>query len=230
MSKTYRRGEAKGRRRGTDECDVWVERGVRRSEQPERITPEWALARMENAITFAVKTLLDDEIIPTSEAQDCEQEIRIRVARASERYDAERKGARGRNASAVHYLNVVIDSTRKNIIRAFGKYGPYAKEIPCDVLRPKEGDGWELDDTFNLSDDCRSVRELDWRMDMESIRNLMTPRQRKSFEMMCCGRSAEEAMDEVGVFGGSFYRRVLEPIRGVLRKCGYAPLGQNEDC
>ncbi len=214
MGKTYRRDDE--RRKHTRE-DV----------QPEHITPEWALERMEPAVDYAVRTLVDSGIIEADEMEDCAQEIRVRVARAAGMYDKERLGLTGRRASAVHYLTVVIESTRKNIIRAAVRYARSAKMVSLD--ENGEGDVGTPGESACLSDISRSFRELEWNMDMATLRELMSPRECAAFDMMIEGHAATSIMDEIGVYGGSFYRHVIEPLRCLLGKCGYAPLGQNTD-
>ncbi len=216
MGKTYRKGDERRKR------------AMKGNEQPQRITPEWALERMEPAVDYAVNMLVDTGSIRPDEMDDCAQEIRLRIVKAAGKYDKERLGATGRKASAVHYFRVVIDSTIKNIVRASVTYANDVKKVQIDET--DEGGIKPQGEYVRLSDEAKSIRELEWNMDMETLRELMTPRQRAAFNLMGDGHTAEFAMDEVGVFGGSFYRNIIHPMRKILRKCGYAPFGQNTDC
>lgn len=196
----------------------------RRVVQPEKITPEWAIGQMSERVNYVLENLIASDLIGVSDKEDYRQELNVKIWQALKGYDPKRQNASGRSASVVHYLTVILDNEVVNIVNALQCYRHMSKaEVPLATMREDEAGEFEWSIHEVMSDRCRNVRELELKLDLHTMRGLMTPRQGKAFAMLLMGYRHEDVQAAVGVFGGSFYRKVLEPIRDVCRKCGYEP-------
>ena len=218
MSKSFTREERRVRKsnRGVDY--------TRRVRQPEKVTAEWAISQMSERVNYLLEGLIASELICVSDKEDYRQELNVKIWSALKEYDPTRRGEDGRSASVVHYLTVILDHEVANIANALQCYRRTSKvEVPLVSMCADEAGEFAWDGSEILSDKCRNVRELELKMDLHTMRGLMTPRQDRVFAMLLMGYRHEEIQTAVGVFGGSFYRKLLEPIREICRKCGYEP-------
>lgn len=226
MSWSRKHNIRKGRGRTAGGCGGLETAYRERSPQPERITPEWAVERMSDHIGYALDSLVQAEMIRPDDRADYEQELKCKVSVAARSYSAERRNAMGRTSSAVHYLTVVVDNAIVNITVAISRYFRGDREVPLSAMESEDAASYGWDSAPLLGDSSRSVRDLVFALDMATMRGMLTPRQDEAFMMLFDGHTHREVQSEIGVFGGSFYRKVLEPIRSVCSKCGYGPSGR----
>ena len=194
--------------------------------EPETITPEWALARLEDAISFRVATLLHQGVIGESDMDDCEQRLRLALIEALPKYDPTRTGRTGRTSSAVHFLRVVLERKAANIVEEVSNARAMLEEmIPIEAFAPKENDGYspEMKDLFEFGDNGEFVERMDFRMDMMTIASLLPVRERKAFVLILNGYSPLAVQSAIGVCKSTYYGIVLPAIAKVLVDCGYGP-------
>lgn len=229
MSKSLSREERRQRRRERRESPVetptFIDYGEAEAE-PETITPEWALARLEDTISFSVATLLHQGVIGESEMDDYEQWLRIAVVEALPKYDPTRAGRNGRTSSAVHFLRVVLERKIANMVEEISNARARLEEmIPIEVFAPKENDGYspEMKDLFEFGDKGEFVERMDFRMDMQTIAALLPERERKAFVLILNGYSHLAVRSAIGLGKSAYFEYVIPAIAKVLVRCGYGP-------
>lgn len=216
MSKTYRR------RRRDEECEVFE----RKSEQPEVITAEWAVGRMAEHVNYELERMIANGEIDVADKADYAAMINRRIVKSVPTYDGECSGGRrGRAASAVHYFTVVVGNEIGHIRRYLEQACRNAVEIPIAQLPSEEAraHGFLSPDSSEFSEGCRGIRQLELRMDVNTLVGMLKPCECTVLKMRICGFSNEEIADELGCCVSNLRKTHLKNIRRKARRCGFVP-------
>ena len=227
MSKTFTREERRRRRsdyRRNEGKAKWVEY-TRRSEQPAVITPDWAGGRRADHVRFRVGNLVEAEIISDSDIEDYIDMVNRRIRKSVSEYDASRPNAQGRTSSAVHFFTVVVDNEILHIRDYFDRRAQHMTEVPLSRLPKDEAEklGYVSVESEELSDQCKCVRDIDFRMDVKTLVGMLTPSELTVFKMRLGGCTNTEIGDELGCSRQNVENTYLKHIRRKARACGFVP-------
>ena len=224
MGKTYRRNEnAAAFSRG-----VRSERRdfKRRTQQPKEISPEWVLKRMEKHINYVLDYLVRNETIPKQDREDCKGKIVLYLLKAIPQYNPERKNDDGKSASAVHYFTLVVDGIAANICDYYNFRKQYYHPVEIVSAAPEEveKDGAVSVESEALSDHCKSIKELDFKMDVETLYKMLTPEEANFLNLRMAGYTDKEIVEDMGVPNRDYFTiHLLPEIRRKARICGFYP-------
>lgn len=192
--------------------------------EPETITEEWALERLEDAISFGVASLLHQGLILDSQMDDYEQILRIHIVGAIPKYDRTRRGRNGRTSSAVHFLRVVLERKLANMVEELSAAREECEHISIDAIAPKENEGGgDARDCFDFGDKGEFVERLDFRMDMATVASLLRAKERKAFVLILRGHTHDAIVAAMGVCKYDYFNNILPAIGRVLVECDYGP-------
>lgn len=216
MGKTYR--NVKGAYKANGERN-WE----RRVEQPENITPEWAMKMMKPRIEHALKELLDQEIIRQHEVEDYFWIVTERVADATHSYDPERRNAEGRTASALNYLRTTVENTIANIITSAGRMLRDGQEVPITSLPPDEAKdlGYISENDMRFSDGCKTLKMLELWMDTHTLVGMLTPDELRVLRLRLAGFSVSELSKRLAIPRMTVIRKLIPGIQRKARFCGF---------
>ena len=224
MSKSWR-GEERERRKGgarerrrNREIDY-----TRTSEQPDVITPEWALKRMEAHINFALERLIGQGEIGVDEKRDYAAMMRRDVVAAARNYEGGFVGPNGKPASAAHYLTVVVDNAAHRIVSYNERMRTNPRTLSLDAICTSDGEPTESRYADLISDRCKSVRDVDLRLDVERLLLDLDPVSRKVLVLRLKGYSNTEIGDVLGCCRQNVELTHLPKIRKIARICGFIP-------
>lgn len=233
MSKSYRYDpEAEsGRGCGESRGDGGWRRGRRRGEGgkarsaavPETPTLEWAVAKMGRHIEFEAERLVTDGIIPLCEKEDAMSVMRVALIAALPRYDAERVAQDGETCGIVHFLTVVVDNAMHKMRRFHSRLCRTGETIPLPAAEPDGAGAFGPDEGSPFFGRCRSVRVADFRMDVETLRGMLTAVEREAFDLLLEEQSYVAIAKKFGISESWFRRSVLSGIRRKAVKCGFVP-------
>ena len=226
MSKTWRRrpsGEDGPKRKSKRV------RYERRHVQPSRLTVEWVIEHVSDRIDFVVRSLVETETIREDEAEDYASILRTEVIEKFGSYRDDigvgETGPRGRalaQGSAVTYFRAVIHNKMVNLIREIERNGEVFGDMPIALLPDGEREGYgcrdERDVTF--SDECRSVKEIDFRLDLNTLVGHLLPQEYRVFVLRLKDKTFRECASETGL-SESKVRRLMKSVAQKAESLGF---------
>lgn len=238
MSRSYRYdpdGEAAGGRpswergRGGSEPEMPPEPPSRGAD--DALTPEQAVRRMKRRVRHVVEMLVCEDAIARSEREDYASIINAHICRVLPFYDPDREAEDGGKSSLVHYLHVAVDYAASNIRKMSRRLK--RRGIACPIASPDDegrvAPGSVSTEDACLSDGCRSVRDLWFRMDAGTLFEMMVREERLCVKMRLDGYSNTEVAEEISRRFGTAVdrlhveRTLLKHIQDKARKCGFFP-------
>ena len=220
MSKTYRRDErrisARLRQVGIEAVDGTC------CTEPSRVTREWADKRIAERLTWSVTQLVKDGWIAEADYQFHFETIRESVLDAAVGYDPGYRTDDGRSCSASHFCLMLVDRKVANVIREVECYRRYVKEVPISFLPESEAEGHGFISEEVISDGCRTVNDLFFRMDVKVLRGMMTPTELAVFDLRMTEMTMMEIAERLSV-SRWFVMRIIRRIQKKAVKCGFAP-------
>ena len=233
MSKTWRRVEKgascrRDRRGAAMRCGEWREEAPAEPAEPRRITPEWAVARIGDRLGFVLEKFIADGLISLSDRDYYASLLTKSVLDALGEYDPDRTDANGRKCSASHFCLMVLDRRAVNVIENLLRFRRNAVEVPIRSLPEEDAARYGYVSAWGLSDESRSVRELEFRMDVNTLRGMMTPLEVEVFDERMAGRTYEEIAERLG-FNRFKLARVMANLRKRARECGFYPQSEVRD-
>lgn len=216
MGKTYR--NVKGAYKANGERN-WE----RRVEQPEFITPEWAMKMMKPRINHALKELLDQGIIKQYEVEDYFWIIAERIADAVGSYDPDRRNDEGRTASATNYLRTIVENSIANISTAAGRMVRDGEEVPIAGHPPDKARalGYVSANDARFSDGCKTVKMLELRMDMNTLVGMLTADELQVLRLRLAGYTVSELSKCLAIPRMRVVRKLIPGIQCKARFCGF---------
>lgn len=220
MSKTYRRGEWR-----TTDRERWDDRssgGVVCSSEPMNVTREWADKRIADHLAWSVTQLVKDGWIAAADYQYFFEMIREVVLDAAVGFDPEYRTADGDSCSPSHYCLMLVDRKVANVIREVEIYRKYIKEVPISYLPEDDAEKHGFVSEEVISDGCRTINELFFRMDVMTLRGMLTPTELAVFELRMIEMTMQEIGDRLAV-SRWVVMRVLRRIQKKCIECGFGP-------
>ena len=223
MSKTYRRNGEDRRRRGSrrerraGEAVFAVEPA-----EPKHITREWAETRIADRLRFVVAQLQADGWIEKGEAAYYRHILLKLVLDGIANYDPELKDGSGRRCGPTHFLFMVLDRRVLDMKRGISRYRGNAVEVPISMLPQSEALRLGYVSAESLSDGCKAVKDLELKMDVNTLRGMLTRLEAEILDARLCGYTHEEIGGRTGLSRFQI-NRVMEGVRYKARKCGFFP-------
>ena len=128
----------------------------------------------------------------------------------------------GRHRTGIRIAEARRDALREHLRRLYAREGL----VRISSLPPEEAEAFGYVSAESLSDGCRSVRDLEWRMDVRALLGMLTKPEAIAFQVLMDGGSQAEAEEAVGITGGTFRRRIMASLRAKCRTCGFVPRGE----
>lgn len=226
MSKTWRGDERKGRRGALRGQSAAIDY-TRRSEQPEVVTEEWAVERMAEHVNYVLESLIDTGEVYVVDKEDYRSMINREIIRAVPYYDPDRKDEEGRTSSAVHFLTVVVDNAVQRVRRFNRRMRRGHVTVPPGERPPLPS--WISEKSELLGDGGRSVRELELRMDVNTLFGLLTDVEQRVLAMRLEGHSYNDIGDALGCTRQYVLKAFVPRIQLVARDCGFYPASERRD-
>ena len=216
MSKTYTRDERRKkniyRRANRRKTPVDF---TRRSNQPDVITPEWAVGTMSDHVDYLLFQMVEDGEAKLEDTGDYRSIINRRICLSLRSYDPN-------VASIRNYLTNVIGREMLHIYRMMAMYRRYCRIVQLRPIVPLSDDKEGIPEN-SLSDGCRSIRQLELRMDVDVLGRMLWPLERKVLLMRIEGLTLDEIVAELGI---TMYaaRQIVANIQKKAIECGFEPL------
>lgn len=208
------------------------------------MTPDQAVRRMRRRVRHVVEALICEDAIARSEREDYASIINAHICRVLPFYDPDRAADDGGKASLVHYLYVAVDYAASNIRKMSRRLK--RRRVACPIASPDDegrvDPGCVSTEDVRLSDGCRSVRDLWFRMDAQALFAMLLGEERLCVRMRLDGCSNTEVAEEISRRFGTdvdrqhVERTLLRHIQEKARKCGFLPPSEvragrpEEDC
>ena len=225
MSKTWRREERSARRRGKsrkDSSPAEFGEGAA-AKEPKVISPEWAWKRVRDHAMSLITDMVYEGLVLDGESDIYCEMIRESLAGSVSNYDPNWIGPDGKKCSPSHYCLMIVDrrvnNIRRNILRVKGN----AMEIPISFLPVAEAKRMGYVSGEAISDNCRFVRDLWFRMDVNTFRGMLTPLELEVLEKRLDEVSYSELSRDMGI-SRYYVMEIMRSIQDKARKCGFCPI------
>lgn len=225
MGKTYRKGEKRGWTRDAG-LRVPYEAAQPRSEQPARITPEWAVERMKGRIDYVVRILRDNGVVDDMEVEDVRSLLVARLVEAVPTYDPEYRNEDGKTAGAAYYFRRVLDNAGLHYMRQAWKIRRLRRAVALVSMDPDEARKLGFLSESSVGDGCRSVRDLVFALDVNTLRGMLNPLEAVVFDMRLDGLSYLDISRRLVTSRRQVFN-VIVTLRAKALKCGFIP--RNEE-
>ena len=198
------------------------------------MSEEWAMELMAPFVSSELRGLAERRIIAPHEIEDYTQILNVHICRMLPLYDEERTGENGKNASVKRYLTVAVNSAVTDIVRNAMSRKSNLPLVPMPELVDDETreNETKCSDNAYISDQCRSVRDLWFRMDLAVLSEMLTPEERVTLNLRIMGYTYPEVAMEVSrilcvqVDRFHIMNVTMERIRKAARKCGFVPYSE----
>lgn len=198
----------------------------RRIQQPETITFEWARQITAANVDYLLNDLIEQGLVNMFDKGAFRTQFELAILRAVDRYRPER------GAAATTYLAETLHNEYLKIINAARRYARHVVLVPIgDVYDPVEG-GVETCSDAMFSDGCRSVRQLEMKIDIDTIRQILrrVPGRGRSlvrfFDLLVMGHTCHELALRAELPEQYVILKYLHPVRTICRRCGYGPASE----
>ena len=195
------------------------------------MSEEWAIEIMAPYVAKELNGLAARKIIAPHEVEDYTQILNVHICRMLPLYDEDRAGENGKKATVKRYLTVAVNSAVADIVRLTMSKKSCLPMVPMPELKDdgdREGEG-KCSDNHWVSDGCRSVRDLWFRMDLAVLSSMLTPEERIATNLRVRGYTYPEVAKEVSRILGINVDRfhvmnvTMERVKKAARKCGFVP-------
>ena len=188
-----------------------------REVQPETVTPEWALERLSEKMTFETWQLLQHHEISNSEVEEVLGMMRRAVITGVAKYDPTS------GASAVHYLVVAVENVANRIHRYNERRRNRAVLLSLteDIVEAAHEAGMISTDAPDFSDNGRTVKSFEYRDAVRTLFALLDPVNRLILMMRYQGYTDEEIGDVLGCSRQKIQLVHSPVIVAAAHKCGF---------
>ena len=201
------------------------------------MSEEWAMDVMAPYVAKELNGLAERNIIAPHEVEDYTQILNIHICRMLPLYDEEHVGENGKTANVERYLTVAVNSAVTDIVRLATSKKSCLPMVPMPELRDDEDHEGETkcSDNHWVSDGCRSIRDLWFRMDLAVLSEMLTPEERLATNLRIQGYTFPEVAEEVSRILGVEVDRfhimnvTMERVKKAARKCGFIPLSETQE-
>ncbi len=187
------------------------------------------LERISDMVRYRIEKMIEDGIIEAGDRVFRAFWLYRRAAELIPRYDPARKGAAsGRKASLFTFISRMLDYDvrmyRRRILAERSRFVEIRDGLDPSGCGAECGSGW------CLSDRCRSVEALIFRMDFETLLGMLAADERECLLMRMEGCGIEEISDALGCGANKWYRfgKLMRNVAKAAVKCGYLPKAERE--
>ena len=205
-----------------------TQQGSKHTAQGTTITPEWALERTLGLRVGILQGLLGEGLIEECDVSFYDDRLKLEVLEAIPEYDASFRNADGKKCSATHYCLFILERRAKNIRRDLRRLNARSSLcVPISQLGAEEAKelGYVSEET--LSDNARSVRELEFRLDVNTLYGSLTSIEAEFLNLRLDDFSERDIVERCR---HSRYqvRKVLARIQQKARRFGFLPRSEVE--
>lgn len=195
------------------------------------IDMDWAISRMATRVNCVVNDLIKDELICEGEREDYIAKYNAQLVKLARKYDPSRVGKNGRTSSPLHYLRIIEAGLTSNIrdYAIFRKKHFRNHTLVQTYDEAKETPGSVCVEDARMSDGCKNVKELELRMDIKVLEDMLNEEERICLAMRIEGYTQDEVAVEIGKCTGRPCDRdhvrkvVMIHLQFKARKCGFYP-------
>jgi len=200
-------------------------RWVRRVRQPERITSEWALEVMDRHLQMWLSRQVELGIIEECERDEYEAMVRDVICRAAATYNPAWTDSEGRTASAMNYIRTAADNKMGQIAKRILLQRKRFTKVPIVADPPAEAErmGCISEEDGRLGDRCRSVGELEFRMDVETLMRMLPRNCADYLKCRIGGMTTVEASRCIGLSRYVIRTEIVPALRETALACGFEP-------
>ena len=226
MGKTVRydpETKRKGKKPKKSEKSAWCNLPTKaKSDEPEQLSGEWAVRRMKDRINYEFEKLIEIGKMPADEKSFYVGYVEDQIRKNVHSYDPEYEKD-GRKCSMTHYVRTLTDWLIMNVRKHFNRDKCKVEKVPITDAPIEEAEETGMISTESLSDECRSVRELEFKMDVATLRSILTKEERIVLNMRLEGYSNTEIGEAINRDRHRVEKTLLPHIQEVARKCGFFP-------
>ena len=182
-----------------------------------------ALRSVEKRISYKLDCLIERGILNPCDKDFYESYVGDFVRRAASKYDPDHRNAEGKTSTAVHYFMVCVDNVMKTVTRHLTQKKRCAVCVPIvnDSVENAHAAGYVSTEELRAPD--RNVRDADFRMDVETMRSMLTDIERRVLDLRLAGFTFDEIAEKLGCVRSTLTRRYMPRIQQVARECGFIP-------
>lgn len=200
-----------------------------------RIDKEWIVTRLEKRVKCVVESLICDNLICEWEREDYIERYNWMLIKQSLKYDPTRVGYEGKTSSPLHFMRIVDSGVALNI----RDYALYRKKhfrrytLAQTVREAKETPEAICVEESRISDYCRSIKELEFRMDVLTLEKELNEEGKIFLQMRLHEQSHEKIAESIAIqtrtrCDRDHVRKVVAPyVQAIARKLGFSPLSEN---
>lgn len=201
-------------------------------DRPETVDLSWAVERMQEHVSYVVKSLVNKQLIEEDDREEYEAIFTAEVCQAGTDYDPNRVGAKsGKTASPLHYMTMRVDAKLSNVTAslAYRRWALRFSSVTDDEDEAKIDDSLIWSGNACLSDGCRAMKELVFRMDAATLLSMLTAEERMTLAMRYKGYTDIEIADALSLaFHRATDRHRVQKVHVVhiqkkARLCGFIP-------
>jgi len=195
---------------------------------PSVITPEWALSRTLSLRVGILQGLLGDGLIEECDVSFYDDRLKLEVLEAIPEYDSSFRTAAGQKCSATHFCLFILERRAKNIRRDLRRLnGRSSLCVPISQLGAEEARELGYVSEEALGDGARSVRELEFRLDVNTLFGALTSIEAEFLNLRLDDFSERDIVERCR-HSRHQVRKVLMRIREKARRFGFLPRSEVE--
>ena len=200
--------------------------------QPETISPEWLVEHMTDRINFIVQSLIDTKTIGEEDREEYASILKAEALAKLPTYrddieegETDRKGRVRRQGSVINYIQTCLHNKMVNIIESLEREERVIdRETPVGLLPEDSAErfGFRGESGPWFSDGCRSGKEVDFCIDVNTLVGCLVPSECRVFRARLNGLSLRECGESTG-FTVSKVRRLMEKVAKKAKRLGFEP-------
>ena len=229
MGKTYRYDSDSGEKTGkkskrklkTAPETIGVPSGLKSAK--EELTEVKVRKMIHKPVEQDLRRLVENGVMLPQDSEHWSEYIADKVCALLPKFDPNHIGKNGKRISASTYF---IGAALKYTLHVCRYLGQKKRQAVIVSISDKSPEDAKLDGDVSvecLSDECRSVRELEFKMDVETMRMMLGQEERVVLEMLMEEYTHEEIAAKLGCRRLRVTRTLVPHIQNVARACGFIP-------
>ena len=226
MGRTFRYNAETGKREGAKKRKlekVLEPIGIPPEMRKEPVTREAVSAMISGRVESDLRKLVAAGVLKPQDIDHWASYVEDKVCALADRFDPGHIGKNGKPVTASTYFIGAAIKHVMHVSRYLGQKKRKANLITISTASAEEAAKNGMVAEESLSDGCRSVKELEFKMDVATLYSMLTPDERKILDMRRDGMTNGEIGEQFGRDRHWIEKTVLPKIQAVARKCGFFP-------
>ena len=194
-----------------------------KSKEPKIITEEWAIKCVAKHISCELDRIIANGVMLPSEKDHFTSFIEDYVRKSVPKYNPVHRNREGKTSSAAHYFTSCADNIVCNIVRYLMQDKRRANLVSISNDSIEEAHDAGCVSVEELSDGCRSIKELEFKMDVATLRMMLNDEERSFFDYKLEGYTCDEIAEKLKISHNRVYRTILPRVQKISRLCGFIP-------